>query len=364
MDKKTKVCFVSIFSYPLFNPDCDLTFGGAEVQISLIAKELARDENLDINVIVADTGQGEMEIHEGVKVHKAYKRGLGKINALGAPFVLYKKLKSINPDVVVCRAAGVEVGIAGFYAYKNKKKFIYSIAHFDDLTGKHSRGLRGLIYQLGFNLATNYIAQTEDQKKYLEKKTQKKISIIKNSFPAPKDLKEKMNTSKVLWIGRSVDFKRPEKFIELAELMPEKKFEMVLQKTAVQRWEELRKHARGVRNLKFIEKIPFEKINAVFQSSSLYVNTSTEEGFPNTFIQSTMYGVPIISLNINPDNFINEYRCGVCCDDDVERMASMINSILSDRGRYQMFSDSAKRYFSQNHDIKVNILKWKELLKK
>lgn len=64
-----KICIVSLYSYPLFNPDCFSPFGGSEVRSSLIAKELAKRGNFDVNLIVFDHGQPHTESRHGVTIY-------------------------------------------------------------------------------------------------------------------------------------------------------------------------------------------------------------------------------------------------------------------------------------------------------
>jgi len=368
-NKKTKVAFVSIFAYPLFNKKCELTFGGAEVQISLISRELARDDDFDVNIIVADTGQGKIEVYDDVTLRKAYKRGRSMINLLKAPFILYRTLKELNPDVVICRAAGVEVGIAGVYARINRKKFIYSIASNKDLDGSRHSGIRGKVFKFGFNLANKYIAQSEDQKKTLEEKTKKEILLIKNSFTTYSHLKQNLELRKIekkyiLWVGRSIGLKRPELFLKLAKDNSQFNFLMILQKTDIGRWEKLKRKAEAINNLKFVESVPFVEMNEVYKNASVFVNTSTGEGFPNTFIQSSMLGIPMLSLKVNPDNFLDKYRCGVACDDDYSKMKNSLNKIMEDKEYFEGLGKNAKKYFNENHNIKNNIIGWKKIIKK
>jgi glycosyltransferase involved in cell wall biosynthesis len=63
-----RVCFISLYSYPLFNPLCISPFGGSEVRVSLIAKELAKRDRFRISMIVFDHGQPDQEVRDGVSL--------------------------------------------------------------------------------------------------------------------------------------------------------------------------------------------------------------------------------------------------------------------------------------------------------
>jgi RNA-directed DNA polymerase len=64
--RRTKICILSLYRYPLYNPACISPFGGSEVRVSLIARELAKYPDLDINVVMFDHGQPPIEMREGL----------------------------------------------------------------------------------------------------------------------------------------------------------------------------------------------------------------------------------------------------------------------------------------------------------
>ena len=65
---RLKVCFVSPYIYPLFNPEIKTMFGGIEVRIYQIVTEMAKRSNFEVCVIVADHGQAHREIRDGVEL--------------------------------------------------------------------------------------------------------------------------------------------------------------------------------------------------------------------------------------------------------------------------------------------------------
>jgi glycosyltransferase involved in cell wall biosynthesis len=360
-----KICFISIFSYPLFNNDCDLNFGGSEVQISLLSKELALDKRYGVNLVVADTGQKKVEKIDNVNIFKAYKRGLGLLNCLKAPFILYRVLKRINPDVVICRATGVEVGISSFYCRKNKKKFIYSIASNKDLGIIRFLDIRGLLFKYGLYNADCLVAQTNyqlDQIKKNNKLNKKNSILIKNSFniKTSSDIVNKNND--ILWVGRAIDSKCPGLFLKLAKEIPDLNFTMIIPRENNDLYKCILKTGRDIKNLNILGKIKFSEIQKYFNNSRLFINTSTQEGFPNTFLQACLADTPIISLNIDPDNFINKYNCGIICNGDFYKMKKAIKETINDDYYIKKNTANCKKYIKEKHDIKVNINSWKKIL--
>src|SRR5262249_16001647 len=59
----------SPWNYPLFNPHNQTHFGGWEVRITLIAKELAKRGQFKMSLVVADHGQRHREHREGVTLY-------------------------------------------------------------------------------------------------------------------------------------------------------------------------------------------------------------------------------------------------------------------------------------------------------
>ncbi len=51
-----RVCFISPKAYPLFNPNVEAVFGGAEVDLYYLATELAKDDSFTVSFITADYG--------------------------------------------------------------------------------------------------------------------------------------------------------------------------------------------------------------------------------------------------------------------------------------------------------------------
>ena len=151
--------------------------------------------------------------------------------------------------------------------------------------------------------------------------------------------------------------------MDLAKEFPNEKFVMIMPKSSdVVLWKKIFDESKKIKNLKLIEKVPFNKIQKYFNKAKVFVNTSESEGFQNTFIQACIAKTPILSLKINPDNFLNKFKCGLCCCDDMKRFKERLEKLLNNRKKYKSLKNNCLKYVKKNHDIKKIIGRWKDLL--
>ncbi|MBN2063572.1 MAG: glycosyltransferase, partial [Sedimentisphaerales bacterium] len=153
----------------------------------------------------------------------------------------------------------------------------------------------------------------------------------------------------ILWTGRSVASKQPEIFIELAKNNPQYQFVMICQKaTNDNNYQRLAKLACDITNLELIERVPFSQIHTFFEQALAFVNTSTAEGFPNTFIQACIASTPILSLTVNPDGFLEKFDCGLCANSDQNKLNPCLQQLLENFDHYHT---TTRNYALENHNI-------------
>lgn len=363
-----KIAIVSLNINSLFDTKSTLPFGGAEVQLYLLIREFLKYNDLKVSVITGDKYIKRTIVKQTKNLRLILSQPLNDklLNYIKRPIRLFFYLLRENPDIIIQRIGGIETGICAIYAKLLNKKFIFSIAHKYDTIKGGRKGILSLFYQLGLIMADLIIAQSNDQIIQLREWKNRDINnifLIKSGY----DIKEvNINSKKyILWIGRAIKWKRGEVFIKLAKDFPQEQFLMICNKNKnnFYYWNKLKENADKISNLSFIEFIPFNQIDSYFEKAKIFINTSESEGFPNTFIQAMKNKTPIVSLNVNPDNFLEKCECGISCNNSYKDFKKAIKIVLDNREIYQKLSENAYKYVKKAHNIKNIAENWVKVFK-
>ncbi len=349
---------MSMYAYPLFNPNCKVTFGGAEVQLFNLATHLSFYPQFDVWFLVRDFGQKDLERYGCITVKKIFDMtgsipGIRGIQYLAS---FFKTLHKVNADTFIQRAAGVETGLTALFCRITGKKFVYMTASSIDVDGTYVKNnpFWGLFYLAGIKMAHLIVTQNVQHKNELFKRYKLKSVVIRNSFIVPDKKPKPNNKSYILWVGSAQPLKQPEIFIQMAEMFPKYKFVMIMPKHNMPLWNKIKGRAQVISNLKFIDFVPLNKIHKYYENAKIFVNTSTFEGFPNTFVQSTAGATPIVSLTVNPDNFITDYGCGFWCKSQINNLIDNIKTLMTNKIIWEKMSQNSYKYAIHNHDIRLN----------
>ena len=360
MLKKISICFISQHAYPLFNKNCPATHGGSEVQMHLLGKKLKAD-GYEVSFIVGNFGQKSVEEYAGINVYKQkliYSK-LMKIKGMWRvqQFQLLSMLKKIKADSYVINGATPDVFHQAYYSFILNSKFVFMTASDVDADGRYKKLFgeeSGRYYEKGLQMADLIICQNESQQKTLEEKYHLQSELIRNSIEIPAENPVVYEKKEILWVGSAQPLKQPEIFLELARKFPQHPFTMIMPKHNLELWDKISQETVDIKNLRFIEKVPFEKIGEYYRKAKLFVNTSTYEGFPVTFLQSAIYGAPVLTLNVNPDDFLDKYDCGFCADGNIDYLSQNIKELMENESLWKQKSENVFLYVKENHDIEKN----------
>ncbi len=366
-----KVCFVIPRAYYLFNTDirgAKDKIGGAQKQSFLLSTNLAKDNNFDVHFLVADFSQPEFEEIKNVKLHKSFKFN---DNILNRTIKLIKSLKKINADIYIFRSADIGVAFAVFYIKMFlHKKILYMLAADAETTKKlqkyHNGFLTAFAMQTVYKKADIITAQTQQQsdifERYRNRKPDAKIKNIYNIRNNELNISDKKNT--ILWIGRLAKIKNPKLFIKLAERYPNEKFLMIapIVRDHIEYGNTIQEKAKQIKNLELIDFVNPNDIFIYYQKAKIYVLTSDFEGFSNTMAEAMIAECPILSYNVNPDNILNDYKCGFCSDKNIDELYTDFEKLNNDSELRKQFGKNGVKYIRENHQKEQIIKKFISLL--
>ncbi|EGV15978.1 glycosyltransferase family 4 protein [Thiocapsa marina] len=366
-----RICFVGLDNYPVLNPAKGHEyFGGEAVQQTLLAKAF-RDLGYAVSMVDRDFGQPDGEVIDGIRVWKTMKEGDG---LPGFRFFhprltsVARALRQADADIYYQSCAGVMTGAVAWFCRRNGRKFAFRIAHDTDcIPGKHILGRLkwrdAMIYRYGIRRADLIASQSKIQSKLLKDNFQLKSQIINLAVepPSPADRGAERDID-VLWVNNIRDFKRPELVPELAKRLPQFRFVMIGGQSREHEglYSDVENKCRTVPNLEFLGQVPYRQVNRYFSRSKVFVNTSDSEGFPNSFLQAWIRGVPVVSF-FDPDQIIARKRLGAV-PDSIEGMADTVAEILGNRNLIDGLSQNARDYAERHHSPDVIASQYIELL--
>jgi len=111
---------------------------------------------------------------------------------------------------------------------------------------------------------------------------------------------------------------------------------------------QLHERMKHLRNLEYLGELPIERVNEELAHSDIFVNTSSAEGFPNTFIQAWLRGTLVVSCFVDPDGCLTQGHAGIVAGNPA-RLISVIGELLDNRTRIRELGESARAYGYANH---------------
>lgn len=369
-----KICFLlgNYFEY------CK---GGAELQAYYIARKIA--ENSELHYIFLRNPEHYkikkfQKIDNGIILHTIRNQEYG---IFGRPLFLnywelLRLLDDLNPAFIYQRGTRAHIGIAARWCKKNNKKLVLGISMETncsksgilDLKNNFfnypSKIIDGFFSFAGIKNSDLIIAQTIYQQKLLKQNFNRDSILIPNGHPVPLPPFKKVDPPIISWIGNIKLLKQPEIFIKLAENCKDLNARFVYAGRPAQGSYQnmLLKKTINLPNLRYLGEIPFDKTNELLSKSTVFVNTSLHEGFPNTYIQAWMRETPVIALNSDPDDLLKKKRIGYHSGNFDQMIKDLRFLIENEKERHAM-GRRARKYAIENHNIEKIVGKYSEVFR-
>lgn len=337
--------------------------GGAEFQAKLIIDGLLEKGDSNIHYLCR-YAKPEL-VDEPYHIHLIGKRGvISKRSLVFDCFSLYAKLVELQPDIIYQRQGCCYTGVSQFYAKKHGAKLVWHVASDNDVT-PHIKGVKkGLIGRLlnfvdkkileyGIKHVETIIAQTQEQSSLMSQYySRSPTEVIGNFHPIPTAINcHSYNEKTILWVANFKPIKAPEKILALAKLLPDFQFKMI-GRCDQKVYGSLLKKIEESKNIDYLGPKSQTEVNELLASATFFLNTSLAEGFPNTFIQSWGRGVPVLSLNVDPNSVINQELLGGC-NTSYEELASFARRVLEGPDSYSLLRERCYNYAMNHHSLTV-----------
>jgi glycosyltransferase involved in cell wall biosynthesis len=343
-----RICLVNLGALPALSEEHKHgRIGGEEVQHAQLAAALARLGH-EVRLVVSDLGQPDGAVYGGVHTLRAFKEsaGLPILRFIYPRWVkLWSAFARADADVYYCSCAGMHVGMLAMFCRVHKRRLIFRTAidsdcEPDKLLIQYRRDR--WLYTYGLRRADVVLVQTATQQRALLKNYGLKGVIADMLVARPRRAgPDVLKDIDVLWISNIRHIKRPDRLLELAKAMPAYRFHMAGGPSPGEEdlFRQIEAAARTIPNLTFHGGVPYLDVDALFDRSTVFANTSDLEGFPNTFLQAWVRGIPVVTL-FDPDGEVRRSGLG-SSHSTVAEMTAGLGKMLVDHKAYRAASSAA-----------------------
>jgi len=371
MVERIHAVFLAPKATRLFLPGADAdVFGGAEVQLFLLSRALAQ-RDMAVSCLLRCPKDLAVEslplTADGVNLIWCapcpHIRSIPGIRLVDAWRVTWRDLDRSaecfpnHSRIIIQRCGGILTVQAGWYCRVRSVPFVFQLASTKDSNGTVERQLGsiyGAMYRAAIRRANLLVAQTIDQQKQIRRRFGRDADLIRSIQTIPAQTENPRRG--ILWVGRSDRIKRPDLALDLAAALPDVPFILVCpraENTSPEVYDQLRRRAAELTNIKWIEGLSFDDADRLYPKVEILVNTSEQEGYPNTFIQATRVATPVVSFRVDPDGLLHAYGAGFCSQGDWNAFVNSCRSLLNNRRQWQDMSEHAYRMARAIHDAEA-----------
>ncbi|WP_135854123.1 glycosyltransferase family 4 protein [Halorussus salinus] len=377
---RLSVCVVSLIAYTYFRDVDDISPGGAERQLYLLSQQL-RDE-FDVHFVVGDYGQPKTERRDGVTLHRAYTPTDERAAYRRFPDLarLFDAMRRADADVCVFRGDRLKATITYAFSRLLGSAWVYNLAvdsHAEsdaDRTDPLATAFRRVIRD-----ADGIVAQSPRQQRRLRESFGVDSTVVPNGYPpveedtsradadeetAETDAHSAADGEFFLYVGRiNRDQKRPHLFLDLAERLPDVRFLLVgAEENDPAYYDEIARRADRLDNVRFPGKVPPDEIYDYYDRAYALVNTSAQEGFPNTFLEAWRSGTPVVSLDVDPGRFLGGESVGYA-DGDFERLTAIARRLADSPDLRESLGERGRDHFEENFRISVTAERYADVVR-
>ncbi|HXS68550.1 MAG TPA: glycosyltransferase family 4 protein [Candidatus Polarisedimenticolia bacterium] len=354
-----KVCIVGLKCYDhISEKPVPQYLGGIETQLAVLARGLLR-EGCEVSLVTFDHGQNDEETFGGVKVFKSYSPtgGVRVVRSFARAKLLWKAMQRADADIYLQMGAGSETGLSALgcrFKSPRARRFVFCLASDADCKGAMGTSrfsMENRLYRHGAKKAALIVAQTQNQQRNLKKNFGLDAGIIPMAVPDMFDSSVERRANKVLWVGRLMPEKRFEWLLEAARRCPEMEFHVAGTPNQPSGYAaQVLAEAKTVPNVHAHGRLARADLNKLFQSAGLLCCTSMLEGFPTTFLEAWSSGLPVVTT-FDPDGIVAREGLGSVVT-TVDELVAQLRSLPNTEACARM-ARAAREFFLENYSVET-----------
>jgi glycosyltransferase involved in cell wall biosynthesis len=363
------VCLVGLGNLPVLAREySDRPAGGEELQHALLARALVR-RGWRVSMVVADYGQADGAVWNGIKTYKAYgpDEGVPVVRFLHPRWTkLHGALRRADADIYYTSCAGAHLAQVALFAHRHGRKVAFRVASDSDcdprsLLVQYWRDRQ--LYRWGLARADLILVQTAPQQRALERNFGRSSRVLGPLVePAGRRPAFADRDIDVLWVANLRALKRPEVILDAAMRLPAMTFHLIGARAPREEsvYEDARARAASLPNVTFHGFIPQHRIGDFFERARVHVSTSQTDGFPNTFLQAWSRGTPVVTF-LDPGGIVGRHGMGAAVGDPGE-LSAALSRLAREPAAWQAASTSSARYFDERLNESQTVSAYEEAL--
>lgn len=354
------ICFISPYIEAYLRPESGMNTGGAERQQHLLATRL-RDEGHTVSFISFETDDDAYERIDGFDVWRTLPTTNDPVRVLEALLKLFRSIRRVDADVFYVRGNPPLCILSSYCCSVLGESLVYVVANDTNVELANLPSHHGLFrytppklaYLDAIRRADRVVSQTAYQRDVLRDVFDIESTVIPNGYTVPPEdeIVAPSERTDVLWVGSlDPEQKRPERFLRLAERLPDLRFRMVGWTNDEEYREGIVRRADALSNLTFEGFVPPDRIDRYYRRAVALVNTSDHEGFPNTFLEAWRFAVPVVSLHHTLGGVLTDRDVGYHAG-TMDELTRIVGRLWNDRDETAETGYRGRRYLEDDYSL-------------
>lgn len=349
-----KICFVGAANVAVLAPEYSRhAIGGEAVQQTLLARALARRGH-QVSMAALDYGQPDGAQWDGIRVFSSYRpdAGLPLLRFIHPRWTgTWSALARADAELYYTSEAGMQVGLVALFCRWHRRCFVFRTASDADCDPRRLfvRFARDRwLYEYGLRRADAILVQSKAQALALARNYGLASRVAGMPVEWPRT-PVGMRDIDILWVGSMRRVKRPDRIIELAAALPGVGFHMVGGAVGAQEepYRAMQQAAAARPNLFLHGQLPYRETSELYGRARVLVNTSEIEGFPNSYLQAWVHGVPVVT-QFDPDRLIERHGLGFAVSDPAQ-IAGALRRLLEDTAAWHAASERCRAFMAREY---------------